>query len=97
MGVDMNRDIVEGSWKQFKGKVRVRWSMLIGDHLGVVSGRHAQYDGERQSAYGSIRSKTLRTSMKTRYPARLVSPKRMLAGDLPRTASVLAIHAREQH
>lgn len=55
----MNRDFVEGSWKQFKGKTRAGWSMLIGNHLGVISGKRTQYDGERQRAYGIIRSKIL--------------------------------------
>ena len=38
----MNRDIVQGNWKQFKGKVQVRWGMLIGDYLRVISGRSTQ-------------------------------------------------------
>jgi uncharacterized protein YjbJ (UPF0337 family) len=48
----MNRDIVEGNWKQFRGTVRVRWGMLIGDYLGVIAGRHKQLVGERQRAFG---------------------------------------------
>ena len=56
----MNRDIVEGNWKQFKGRAQARWSVLIGDHLGVITGRRTQVAGARQSAYGVIRSKTLR-------------------------------------
>jgi uncharacterized protein YjbJ (UPF0337 family) len=56
----MNRDIVKGNWKKFKGKVQVRWGTLIGDHLGVITGRRTQSAGERQWAYGVIRSKTLR-------------------------------------
>lgn len=91
----MNRDIVEGSWKQFKGKLRARWGMLIGDHLGVISGKHTQYDGERQLSYGAIRSKTLRGSLKTLYPVRPISSSRGTADNLPRTASVLAIHRHE--
>lgn len=33
----MNRDIVEGSWKQFKGKVKARWTRLNDDHRDVVA------------------------------------------------------------
>lgn len=62
----MNRDIVAGNWKQLKGKVQVRWGMLMGDYLRVISGRRAQFAGERQSAYGIIRSKSLRSSMRIR-------------------------------
>jgi len=56
----MNRDLVQGNLKQFKGKVRVSWSTLIGDHLGVISGKRTQSAGERQSAYGELRAKALR-------------------------------------
>jgi len=55
--IDMNRDIVQGNWKQFKGKVRVRWGRLIGDYLGVITGRRTQSVGERQRAFGVFRSK----------------------------------------
>jgi uncharacterized protein YjbJ (UPF0337 family) len=70
----MNRDIVEGNWKQFKGKVQVRWGRLIGDYLGVVTGKRTQLAGEIQRSYGGIRSKTLTGAMGTRYPARSASP-----------------------
>jgi len=53
----MNRDIVQGNWKQFKGKVRVRWGRLIGDYLGVITGRRTQSVGERQRAFGVFRAK----------------------------------------
>lgn len=66
----MNRDIVEGNWKQFKGKVQVHWGRLTGDYLGVVTGKRTQLAGEMQQSYGVIRSKTLRGTMRTRYPAR---------------------------
>jgi hypothetical protein len=35
--LDMNRDMVEGNWKQFKGKVRARWAKLTDDHFIVVA------------------------------------------------------------
>ena len=66
----MNRDIVAGNWKQFKGKVQVRWGRLVGDYLGVVTGKRTQLAGEIQRSYGVIRSKTLRGATGTRYPAR---------------------------
>lgn len=82
----MNRDLVAGSWNQFKGKVLVRWSLLIGDHLGVITGRRRQRAGERQSAYGALRSKTLRGSMKG-HASSAPSP----AGNLLPKASVLSM------
>lgn len=56
----MNRDIVEGNWKQLKGRMQVQWGRLIGDHLGVITGKRTQVAGEQQRAYGAIRAKTLR-------------------------------------
>lgn len=69
----MNRDIVAGNWKQFKGRAQARWSALIGDPLGVITGRRTQVAGARQRAYGAVRSKTLSGAMRTRYPARPIS------------------------
>ena len=62
----MNRDIVEGNWKQLKGKTQARWGMLIGDYLRVSTGRRTQFAGERQSAYGVIRASSLRAAMRIR-------------------------------
>ena len=70
----MNDDRVKGNWKQFKGKVQVRWGKLTGDYLGVVTGKRTQLAGEIQQSYGVIRSKTLRGPTGTRYPARPASP-----------------------
>lgn len=69
----MNRDIVEGSWTQFKGKVQARWGRLVGNPLGVISGNRTQVVGQRQSAYGAIRAKSLRGVTKARYPTRPIS------------------------
>ncbi len=66
----MNRDLVQGNLKQFKGKVRVHWSTLIGDHLGVISGKRTQSTGERQSAYGVLRAKALRGTLNAHSSAR---------------------------
>lgn len=91
----MNRDTVQGSWKQIKGKAQVRWSTFTGDPLGVITGRRTQVAGERQSAYGAIHSRTLRGVTRTRSPTHSVSLKRTVAGNRPRTASILALHRHE--
>ncbi len=48
----MNRDRVEGNWKQFSGKVRERWSKLLGDESGVESGKRRQLVGSIQARHG---------------------------------------------
>jgi uncharacterized protein YjbJ (UPF0337 family) len=79
----MNRDLVEGNWNQFKGKVLVRWSIFIGDHLGVLSGKRRQLAGERQSAYGVLRSKSLRGTKSARSPALGFSSDSVVVGNPP--------------
>lgn len=92
----MNLDIVGGNWNKLKGKVQVRWSRLIGDHLGVITGRQTQLAGERQRAYGVLRSRTLRSTLGMHYRARSTSPGRTTVGNLPPRASALAIQKSEK-
>ncbi|WP_343034831.1 CsbD family protein [Aromatoleum diolicum] len=49
---DMNWDIVEGNWKQFKGKVKTQWGKLTDDHLDVIAGKRDQLAGKLQETYG---------------------------------------------
>ncbi|WP_297186950.1 CsbD family protein [uncultured Porticoccus sp.] len=48
----MNWDIIEGDWKQFKGKVKAQWGKLTDDRLDVIAGKRDQLKGEIQEAYG---------------------------------------------
>jgi len=48
----MNWDIVEGNWKQFKGKVRARWGNLTDDRLDVIAGQRVELAGRIQEGYG---------------------------------------------
>ena len=48
----MNRDRLEGKWKQFTGTVRERWGSLTDDRLSIVAGRHDQLAGKYQEQYG---------------------------------------------
>ena len=48
----MNWDIVEGNWKQFKGKAREQWGKLTDDNLDVIAGNRDQLAGKIQEAYG---------------------------------------------
>lgn len=48
----MNRDRLEGKWKQFSGRVRERWGKLTDDQLSVVAGKHDQVAGRYQERYG---------------------------------------------
>ena len=48
----MNWDIVEGNWKQFKGKVKAQWGNLTDDQLDTIAGRRTELAGKIQEAYG---------------------------------------------
>lgn len=66
----MNRYLIEGNWNLLKGKLRVFRSRLVGDHLGVITGMRMQSAGERQLAYGALRSNKLRGNLHTHSPVR---------------------------
>lgn len=48
----MNWNIVEGTWKQFKGEVKAQWGRLTDDQLDVIAGQRDQLAGEIQKVYG---------------------------------------------
>ncbi|HTN35115.1 MAG TPA: CsbD family protein [Marinobacter sp.] len=48
----MNKDIVEGNWKQLKGKVRENWGKLTDDDLDKIAGRRDNFIGKVQEKYG---------------------------------------------
>lgn len=51
----MNRDVLEGQWKQLKGKVKQQWGRLTDDELDVASGRYEELVGLVQERYGYSR------------------------------------------
>jgi len=48
----MNRDQMEGNWKQFTGKVKEQWGKLTDDDLDVIGGKREQLEGKIQERYG---------------------------------------------
>ena len=52
----MNRDWLEGNWKQVRGKVRERWGKLTDDELDVIAGRRDQLVGRIQELYGTSKN-----------------------------------------
>lgn len=51
----MNKDILEGNWKQLKGKVKETWGNLTDDDLDVIAGKRDQLAGKLQERYGMAR------------------------------------------
>jgi uncharacterized protein YjbJ (UPF0337 family) len=54
----MDWNIVEGNWKQFKGKVKAQWGKLTDDHLDVIAGNRDQLAGKIQETYGITMDET---------------------------------------
>ena len=48
----MNRDQIEGNWKQFKGDVKQQWGKLTDDQLDVIAGKRDNLAGKIQETYG---------------------------------------------
>jgi uncharacterized protein YjbJ (UPF0337 family) len=48
----MNEAILEGKWKQFRGKVQEQWGELTDDELDQIDGRRDQIVGLLQERYG---------------------------------------------
>jgi len=51
----MNWDRIEGSWMDFRGKVKERWGKLTNDDLDVIRGKRDQLMGRIQERYGRTR------------------------------------------
>ena len=52
MNIKINHDILEGKWKQIRGKVRRQWGKLTDDQLDQISGRSEELVGLLQEHYG---------------------------------------------
>lgn len=56
----MNSDVLEGKWKQLRGKVREEWGELTDDELDQIAGRRDQLVGKVQERYGYTREEAER-------------------------------------
>ena len=56
----MNRDRVEGNWKQFSGKLKEQWGKLTHDALGTHAGKRDQLAGSIQVRHGMSKEETER-------------------------------------
>jgi uncharacterized protein YjbJ (UPF0337 family) len=56
----MNRDILEGKWKQAKGKMKQKWGELTDDDLDYIEGSWERAAGVLQERYGWARDRAER-------------------------------------
>jgi uncharacterized protein YjbJ (UPF0337 family) len=52
----VNRDIFEGKWKQFRGRVKQQWGDLTDDDLDRIDGSYDRFIGVLQERYGYSRA-----------------------------------------
>lgn len=50
--IDMNWDVIQGNWAQYKGQVKAQWGKLTNDHIDVIAGKREQLTGQLQASYG---------------------------------------------
>jgi len=48
----MNQDILEGKWKQLRGRAQQHWSRLTDNDLGRINGKRQELTGLLQEKYG---------------------------------------------
>ena len=48
----MNKDRIEGSWKQLKGRIKQQWGKLTDDDLEQFEGNYEVLAGRLQEIYG---------------------------------------------
>ncbi len=53
----MNRDVLQGKWKELRGRARQRWGELTDNDLDKVNGQRDQLVGLLQQKYGYTRSR----------------------------------------
>lgn len=51
----MNKDTIEGDWKQLKGAAQKQWGKLTNDHLDQIEGNREKLAGAIQKSYGVAR------------------------------------------
>jgi uncharacterized protein YjbJ (UPF0337 family) len=50
--INMNRNILEGNWKQIRGTIREKWGELTDDELDQIAGKRDKLAGVLQERYG---------------------------------------------
>jgi uncharacterized protein YjbJ (UPF0337 family) len=53
--MEMNKDILEGNWKQLRGQLKEWWGQLTDDELDQIEGRRDILAGKLQERYGYTR------------------------------------------
>jgi len=53
----MNKDTIQGKWKEIKGKVKQQWGKLTDDDISRIEGTYDELEGIIQKRYGYQKDK----------------------------------------
>ena len=56
----MAGDVLEGRWKQLKGRVREKWGLFTDDDVERIAGKRDQLVGMVQAHYGEVKEEAER-------------------------------------
>ena len=56
----MNKDRIEGNWKELKGKAQQQWGELTNDELDQIEGNRTELVGKLQQKYGKTKEEAER-------------------------------------
>lgn len=56
----MNKDILEGKWKQLKVEAKKKWAKLTDDDLDLINGQREKLAGMLQEWYGKSKDEAER-------------------------------------
>jgi uncharacterized protein YjbJ (UPF0337 family) len=56
----MNRDILQGQWKEIRGKIQKAWGDLTDDDLERIDGHRIELEGTLQKKYGYTKERAAR-------------------------------------
>ena len=56
----MNRDRIEGSWKEFKGHARKKWGEATGNERHARAGERERSAGKLQKTHGARQDEAIR-------------------------------------
>lgn len=48
----MNKDVIQGHWKEVKGKLKQQWGKLTDDEINHMQGTYDELEGALQKRYG---------------------------------------------
>jgi uncharacterized protein YjbJ (UPF0337 family) len=53
----MNGDVLQGQWKQLRGKIQKQWGDLTDSDLDRIKGTRTEFEGLLQERYGYTKDK----------------------------------------